>query len=107
MSQPTALGVSPAGLIRLALKELPTQALTMLRGGSERHRTQRDAVTVFGVRCASAALLYISQIALARWMGSYEYGIYVYVWTWVLILGGVADLGLGVATIRFVPQYRE
>ncbi|MFA6139855.1 MAG: oligosaccharide flippase family protein, partial [Hyphomicrobium sp.] len=107
MSQPTAPGVSPAGLIWLALKELPTQALTMLRGGNERHRTQRDAVTVFGVRCASAALLYISQIALARWMGSYEYGIYVYVWTWVLILGGVADLGLGVATIRFVPLYRE
>jgi len=91
----------------LALKALPAQAVTILQARSDRHRMQRDALSAFGMRCASAALLYLSQIVLARWMGSYEYGIYVLVWTWVLILGGLADLGLGVATIRFVPQYRE
>jgi O-antigen/teichoic acid export membrane protein len=36
------------------------------------HRTQRDALAAFGVRLVSAALLYLSQIVLARWMGSYE-----------------------------------
>jgi O-antigen/teichoic acid export membrane protein len=44
---------------------------------------------------------------LARWMGSNEYGIYVFVWTWVLVLGGLSDLGLAVISIRFISHYRE
>jgi O-antigen/teichoic acid export membrane protein len=82
-------------------------ALTILRGDGEKARTQRDAVTAFGVRCGSAALLYLSQIVLARWMGSNQYGIYVFVWTCVLWLGGLADLGLSITSIRLVPHYRE
>ena len=50
-------------------------------------RTQRAALLAFAVRVASAAILYLSQIVLARWMGAFEYGVYVSVWTWVLILG--------------------
>jgi O-antigen/teichoic acid export membrane protein len=79
----------------------------LLRGQGERERTQRDAVTAFGVRCAGAGLLYVSQIVLARWMGSYEYGIYAFVWTWVLVLGGLSNLGLDVTSLRFIPHYRE
>jgi O-antigen/teichoic acid export membrane protein len=68
---------------------------------------QRLAGTVFMLRVASAALAYGSQILLARWMGSFEFGIYVYVWTWVLLIGQPLDLGLGTAAQRFIPEYRE
>ena len=68
---------------------------------------QRLAGTVFILRVASAMLAYGSQVLLARWMGSYEFGIYVYVWTWVLLIGQPLDLGLGTAAQRFIPEYRE
>jgi O-antigen/teichoic acid export membrane protein len=83
------------------------EAHAILKGDGEKARTQRDAVTAFGVRCGSAALLYLSQVVLARWMGSNQYGIYVFVWTCVLWLGGLADLGLSITSIRLVPHYRE
>lgn len=72
---------------------------------SDHALTQRLAGAVFLVRVASAVLAFGSQVALARWMGSFEFGIYVYVWTWVLLLGGIADLGLASAAQRFIPEY--
>lgn len=69
--------------------------------------THRAVAEVFLIRCASAGLLYLSQVAMARWIGASEYGIYVSVWTWVLILGGLCHLGFNIASIRLVPEYRE
>ena len=63
-------------------------------------------VLVFLVRVASAALAYLVQILFARWMGPFEYGIYIYSWTWVVIVGGLADLGFATAAQRFLPHYR-
>jgi O-antigen/teichoic acid export membrane protein len=72
------------------------------------HRlVQRLAGTVFMIRVASAVLAYGSQVLLARWMGSFQFGVYVYVWTWVLLIGQPLDLGLGTAAQRFIPEYRE
>ncbi|MDX2306874.1 MAG: lipopolysaccharide biosynthesis protein [Hyphomicrobium sp.] len=73
----------------------------------DRSRAQRDALIAFSVRVASAALLYLSQVALARWMGSFEYGIYVFVWTWVLVLGGLSHAGFNLVMMRQLPAYRE
>jgi O-antigen/teichoic acid export membrane protein len=75
----------------------------------EDHRTvaQRTAGTAFVIRVGSAALAYGTQVLLARWMGGHEFGIFVYVWTWVMLIGGLADLGLASAAQRFIPQYAE
>ena len=72
---------------------------------SDRSRAQRAAGTAFLIRVASAALVYLTQVLLARWMGSFEFGVYVYVWTWVLLLGGIIDLGLASSAQRFIPEY--
>jgi O-antigen/teichoic acid export membrane protein len=66
---------------------------------------QRLAGLVFLIRVVSAVLAYGSQVLLARWMGGFEFGIYVGVWTWVLLLGSSLDLGLASAAQRLVPQY--
>src|SRR5262249_2852905 len=47
-------------------------------GTSEASLTRRLAGTIFLIRVISAGLAYFSQILLARWMGTSDYGIYVY-----------------------------
>ena len=41
----------------------------------------RAAGGAFLIRVASAAIAFLTQPLLARWMGSDEFGIYAYVWT--------------------------
>lgn len=74
---------------------------------SDSRLAQLVAGKVFAVRVGSAVLALASQVLLARWMGSFEFGIYIYVWTWVLMIGALSDLGLASAAKRFVPEYTE
>ncbi len=78
----------------------------MLGDSSEASVTRRLAATIFIIRVISAGLAYVSQIVLARWMGGPDYGIYVYVWTWVLLLGSMMDFGLAVSAQKIIPEYR-
>src|SRR6201991_295015 len=78
----------------------------MLGGSNEASLTRRLAGTVFIIRVVSAMLAYLSQILLARWMGGSDYGVYVYVWTWVLLLGSMMDFGISVAAQKLIPEYR-
>jgi len=67
---------------------------------------RRVAGSAFLIRVASAALTYLSQILFARWMGRFEFGLYIYVWTWLLLLGSFAPLGISSTAQRFIPEYK-
>src|ERR1700745_3698287 len=78
----------------------------LLDGPGEASLTRRLAGTIFIIRVLSAALAYFSQVLLARWMGGSDYGIYVYVWTWVLLLGSMMDFGIAASAQKIIPEYR-
>jgi O-antigen/teichoic acid export membrane protein len=59
----------------------------------------------FLIRVCGASIALISQALLARWMGASEFGIYAYVWTWVVLLGSLIDFGFATTAQRFVPEY--
>src|SRR5437773_4268934 len=89
---------SPAGVI--------VRLRALLGGSSEASVTRRLAGTIFIIRVFSAALAYFAQILLARWMGGSDYGVYVYVWTWVLLLGSMMDFGISASAQKIIPEYR-
>lgn len=76
--------------------------------GNETHLVAaiRGGLVVLIIRVAGAAILYLSNVLLARWMGIFEYGIYSYTWVLVMILGLISPLGLNVAVLRYLPDYK-
>ncbi|HEX3440031.1 MAG TPA: lipopolysaccharide biosynthesis protein [Pseudolabrys sp.] len=96
----TAPALSPAAKVFARLKAI-------LADKSESRLAQLVAGKVFLVRVASALLALVSQVLLARFMGAFEFGIYIYVWTWVLMIGALSDMGLSSAARRFIPEYTE
>lgn len=95
-AQPAA--TSPTGVI--------ARLRRLLGGSSEASVTKRLAGTIFIIRVLSAGFAYLSQILLARWMGGPDYGTYVYVWTWVLLLGSMMDFGISSSAQKIIPEYR-
>jgi O-antigen/teichoic acid export membrane protein len=75
--------------------------------GGDSSLIRRLAGAAFLIRVVSAAITFVSQILLARWMGGFEFGIFIYGWTWLLLIGAMVDLGLGSAAQRFIPEYTE
>jgi len=65
-----------------------------------------DAAIAFALRVASAGLVFVLQVFLARTMDLGDYGSYVTAWTWLVMLGAFVPLGFAESAVRFVPRYR-
>ncbi len=65
----------------------------------------RGAVLVMAVRVLGAALAYTSHVLLARWMGVFQFGLFIYAWIWVIVPAYLLPLGMSAAVVRFVPEY--
>ncbi len=91
----------------LRLRPLLGRIDAILFGKDERGEAGRMSLIAFAVRVASAAIAFVSQVLMARWMGSFEYGIFVFVWLAVLIAGSISCLGFSSSVIRFIPEFRE
>lgn len=91
----------------MAVATVPKAWRTLLSGTDDRTVDQRNALIAFTIRVASAAILFLLQVALARWMGADQFGAYVYAWTLVLVAGGIATAGLNHGAIRIVSELRE
>ena len=93
---------------RLALRLRPTldRVDALISASDERGEAGRMSVIAFGIRIFSAVIAFVSQVLLARWMGSFEYGIFVLVWTTMIIAGNLACLGFHTSIIRFIPEFR-
>jgi O-antigen/teichoic acid export membrane protein len=91
--------------LRERLSPLLEKLGPVLTSNDAKHTAQRVALVAFAIRVVSAAIAFVSQIILARVMGEFEYGIYVFVWVLVVLFGNLSCLGFHTAIIRFLPQY--
>ena len=75
--------------------------------GGRLRATRQMAGAAFTIRIAGAGIVFVSQALLARWMGGHAFGNYVYVWTWLVLLGDLFHFGLPLTAQRYVPSYTE
>lgn len=81
----------------------------MQDGAAAASRIDREtrAMALAGVvaRVFNAALAFGAQVLFARLMGPAEYGVSATAMTLMLLVSGVATLGLGIMPQRFLPEY--
>jgi O-antigen/teichoic acid export membrane protein len=94
-------------LLKFVPPALRQSVETLLTGSGDGARSGRGALTAFTVRVASAALAFLTQIFLARWMGAFQFGVFSYSWVWIIVLGSLVSAGFATSVVRFLPEYRE
>jgi O-antigen/teichoic acid export membrane protein len=98
---------NPAAPAPFTVAGLIARIKAFLAERSDNRVAQLFAGKVFLLRVVSALIALASQVLLARWMGRFEFGVYIYAWTWVLMVGSLSDMGLSLAARRFIPEYTE
>ncbi len=61
------------------------------------------AVVLQGI---GAALAFLMQVLLARWMHAESYGVYSYAFAWATLIAVIGGLGFPTGVLRFIPAYR-
>ena len=79
--------------------------LHQLTGPGDLATVLRGAGVVLAIRIGASGLSYVAIVALARWMGAAQYGVYSYALAWSYLLCMPAGLGLHVACVRFLAAY--
>lgn len=59
----------------------------------------------FLTNIVSLVMLYISQVLFARYLGVDQYGIYLFVLSWMAVVGILGKFGLDITLQRFLPEY--
>lgn len=79
--------------------------LATTNGFLSSRRNLLDALSTFTVRVLAAFLAFGVQVFLARTLDLGDYGIYVTLWTWLIIVNHLGVLGFSESAIRFIPRY--
>ena len=91
--------------LRRKIAPLAARLAVILASDRPQDLAQRMALLAFAIRIVSAAIAFVSQIIMARIMGEFEYGIFVFVWVLVVLFGNLSCLGFHSTIVRFLPQY--
>ncbi|MEX0853351.1 MAG: lipopolysaccharide biosynthesis protein [Bauldia sp.] len=89
----------------LAAMPLPPVVMRLVAGPAERSAYLGNAGVAFMIRVAGAGLGLFLQVLLARLLSLTDYGVYVTVWTWLVVAGQISALGFNDSCLRFLPRY--
>ena len=75
--------------------------------GNFKDRLLQQIVGSFGLRVTYMGCTFLTSIALARWLGAAEFGIYTYTTSWAYLLGVFSTVGLDNLLVREVAVYKS
>lgn len=88
--------------------KLKTKVLNLLPiEGLEEKVLIKGASSSFIIKVIGAGLAFGVNILLARLLGVNDYGAYVYILSWLLVLSIPVRMGFDNSLLRFIPQYKN